>query len=59
MAGVTAENDFEIKGVNDMAQLAQAERSFQSMLAHEYMLSGLRLADPERIAGVQVVKTVF
>ena len=49
VVGVTAENEFEIKGINDMAQLAQAERSFQSMRAHEYMLSGLRLADPERI----------
>ena len=49
VVGVTAENEFEIKGVNDMAQLAQAERSFQTIRAHEYMLSGLRLADPERI----------
>ena len=47
--GVRAENELEIQGINDMAQLAQAERSFQSMRAHEYMLSGLRLADPERI----------
>ena len=36
-------------GINDMAQLAQAERSFQNIRAHEYMLSGLHLADPERI----------
>ena len=49
VVGVMAENELEIKGVNDMAQLAQAERSFQSIRAHEYMLSGLRLADPERI----------
>jgi bifunctional UDP-N-acetylglucosamine pyrophosphorylase/glucosamine-1-phosphate N-acetyltransferase len=49
VAGVMAENEFEIKGINDMAQLAQAERSFQRMQANEYMLSGLRLADPERI----------
>ena len=49
VVGVTAENEFEIQGINDMAQLARAERSFQSMRAHEYMLSGLRLADPERI----------
>ncbi len=49
VVGVTAENEFEIKGINDMAQLAQAERHFQSMRVHEYMLSGLRLADPERI----------
>ena len=47
--GVRAENELEIQGINDMAQLAQAERSFQSMRAHEYMLSGLCLADPERI----------
>ncbi len=46
---VTAENELEIKGINDMAQLAQSERSFQRMQANEYMLSGLRLADPERI----------
>ncbi len=49
VVSVTAENESEIKGVNDMAQLAQAERSFQRRRAHEYMLSGLRLADPERI----------
>ena len=49
VVGVPAEHEFEFKGINDMAQLAQAERSFQSMRAHEYMLSGLRLADPERI----------
>ena len=49
VVGVPAEHEFEVKGINDMAQLAQAERSFQSMRAHEYMLSGLRLADPERI----------
>ena len=49
VVGVMAENDLEIKGVNDMAQLARAERSFQIMQAQEYMLSGLRLADPERI----------
>ena len=49
VVGVRADNEVEIKGINDMVQLAQAERSFQSMRAHEYMLSGLRLADPERI----------
>lgn len=49
VVGVMAENDLEIKGINDMAQLAHAERSFQIMQAQEYMLSGLRLADPERI----------
>lgn len=49
VVGVMAENEFEIKGINDMAQLARAERSFQRMQANEYMLSGLRLADPERI----------
>ncbi len=49
VVGVTAQNESEIKGINDMAQLAQAERIFQSMRAREYMLSGLRLADPERL----------
>ena len=49
VVGVMAENELEIKGINDMAQLARAERSFQRMQANEYMLSGLRLADPERI----------
>ena len=38
MVGVTTENELEIKGINDMAQLAQAE-SFQSMRAREYMVS--------------------
>ena len=49
VVGVIAENEFEIKGINDLAQLAQAERTFQRMRANEYMASGLRLADPERI----------
>jgi bifunctional UDP-N-acetylglucosamine pyrophosphorylase/glucosamine-1-phosphate N-acetyltransferase len=38
----------EVQGVNDPAQLAQAERAFQQRQAGELMRQGLHLRDPER-----------
>lgn len=42
-------NSWEVEGVNNRVQLAQLERIHQRTIARELMLSGVSLADPERI----------
>lgn len=39
----------ETQGINDRAQLAQAERYYQQTMAHQLMISGVTLLDPLRI----------
>ncbi|HHH44199.1 MAG TPA: UDP-N-acetylglucosamine diphosphorylase/glucosamine-1-phosphate N-acetyltransferase [Gammaproteobacteria bacterium] len=45
----SAEDEFEILGVNDRAQLAVLEREYQRRLADGLMRDGTTLADPGRI----------
>jgi bifunctional UDP-N-acetylglucosamine pyrophosphorylase/glucosamine-1-phosphate N-acetyltransferase len=45
---VSAENIYEILGVNDRAQLSQLERIYQRQQAETLMCSGVTLADPTR-----------
>jgi len=45
----TAEDEYEILGVNDRAQLATLERVYQHGLADRLMRDGTTLADPGRI----------
>ena len=47
--GVRAERAEEILGINDRAQLAQAERVFQRRAAERLMAAGVTLADPARL----------
>jgi bifunctional UDP-N-acetylglucosamine pyrophosphorylase/glucosamine-1-phosphate N-acetyltransferase len=46
--GVLAEDQNEIRGVNDKQQLAQAEKALRKRIANEFMLAGLTLRDPRR-----------
>ncbi len=39
----------ETSGINDLVQLAEAERIWQARTRRELMRAGLRLADPERV----------
>jgi bifunctional UDP-N-acetylglucosamine pyrophosphorylase/glucosamine-1-phosphate N-acetyltransferase len=45
----SAEDEYEILGVNDRVQLATLERVYQQQLAEQLMRSGATLADPGRI----------
>jgi bifunctional UDP-N-acetylglucosamine pyrophosphorylase/glucosamine-1-phosphate N-acetyltransferase len=45
----TADNEYEILGVNDRVQLASLERVYQRNQAERLMRSGVTLADPERL----------
>ncbi|MGH8506203.1 MAG: bifunctional UDP-N-acetylglucosamine diphosphorylase/glucosamine-1-phosphate N-acetyltransferase GlmU [Stenotrophobium sp.] len=45
---VSAANAEEVEGVNDRAQLARAERSYQLKQAQRLMREGVQLADPAR-----------
>jgi bifunctional UDP-N-acetylglucosamine pyrophosphorylase/glucosamine-1-phosphate N-acetyltransferase len=47
--GVQIDDPEEVAGINDKVQLAHAERAFQRAAAHELMLQGVTIADPERI----------
>jgi len=49
VAGVLANNEAEITGVNDRVQLASLERTYQRTQAEALMRSGVSLADPARI----------
>ena len=49
VVGVPAASVAEITGVNDRAQLAALERTFQQALAARLMDEGLSLADPARL----------
>jgi bifunctional UDP-N-acetylglucosamine pyrophosphorylase/glucosamine-1-phosphate N-acetyltransferase len=46
---VTASGAAEVAGVNDKVQLAQAEAHHRRARAHELLLAGATLVDPERI----------
>lgn len=48
IAGVLAQSETEITGVNDRVQLATLERAFQLARASELMRAGVSLADPAR-----------
>lgn len=45
---VLAESSIEIKGINNRAQLAEAERYYQLVQAHHLMHGGVGLMDPAR-----------
>jgi bifunctional UDP-N-acetylglucosamine pyrophosphorylase/glucosamine-1-phosphate N-acetyltransferase len=47
--GIVIDEPTEVLGINDRAQLALAERTFQRQLADALMASGATLADPARI----------
>lgn len=49
MRSVLADDPTEIQGVNSREQLAQLERSYQLSVARELMVSGVSLADPQRL----------
>ena len=49
VAGVLANSEAEITGVNDRVQLAILERTYQRTQAEALMRSGVSLADPARI----------
>ena len=49
VVSVTAGSPDEVLGINDKAQLAEAETILRRRLTTELMLSGVTLADPERI----------
>jgi len=44
-----SDDEVEIMGVNDRAQLAELERHYQKRRAHELMLSGVTVRDPARL----------
>jgi len=46
---VITEQFMDVQGVNDKTQLAQLERYYQSCQARRLMLSGVTLADPDRL----------
>jgi len=46
---LTAARASEVLGVNDQAQLAQLERLCRAQRAHELLLGGVTLADPQRL----------
>lgn len=48
IAGVLAETEIEVQGVNDRAQLIQLERCYQQRLARHYLLAGVTILDPAR-----------
>ncbi len=43
-----AENSFEIRGINNLLQLSEAERWYQKRIANQLMMDGLRISDPDR-----------
>ena len=47
--GIIVDEANEVIGINDRAQLAFAERSLQRQYARELLLTGVTLADPERL----------
>ncbi len=48
IASVITNNEYEVAGVNDKAQLAELERTFQQNQASKFMQQGLGLKDPTR-----------
>jgi bifunctional UDP-N-acetylglucosamine pyrophosphorylase/glucosamine-1-phosphate N-acetyltransferase len=60
--GIVAASPTEVLGINDRAQLAEAERAWQRRQAAELMARGVTLADPARIdvrGDVTVGRDVF
>ena len=49
VAGVIAESEEEVSGVNNRAQLATLERAYQRRCADRLLAAGVGLADPSRI----------
>ena len=49
VTGVTADNPYEVAGINDRVQLAELERVYQRYQAEELMLAGATLLDPDRV----------
>ena len=49
VTGLVSKDPPEVSGINDRAQLAQAERIYQGRLADELMSGGVTIADPARI----------
>ena len=49
VAGVAAESEAEVAGVNNRAQLAVAERAVQARAAQALLEAGVTLADPARL----------
>jgi len=47
--GIKAKNVFEVMGINDKQQLAQAERAYQRRAVNELMQQGVGFADPNRV----------
>lgn len=46
---IKASSEAEVQGVNDKKQLAQLERSYQSLLADKLLVEGVTLIDPARL----------
>ena len=44
-----ASSAIEVEGINNRAQLAKIERAYQALQAENLMMSGVTLADPQRI----------
>ena len=62
VCGSVAESALDVLGINDRAQLAAAERSWQRRTAAELMARGVTLVDPERLdvrGDVTVGRDVF
>jgi bifunctional UDP-N-acetylglucosamine pyrophosphorylase/glucosamine-1-phosphate N-acetyltransferase len=62
VCGSVAEQALDVLGINDRAQLAAAERSWQRRTAAELMARGVTLVDPERLdvrGDVTVGRDVF
>jgi len=49
VVGVSAESEDEVLGINDKAQLADAERIFRRRQTRELMEQGVTFVDPERV----------
>ena len=43
-----AEDSFEIRGINNLLQLSEAERWYQRQVANQLMMDGLKINDPDR-----------
>ena len=49
MASITTDQVEAVSGVNDLVQLAAAERFFQRRQAQQLMRAGVRMLDPARV----------
>lgn len=46
---IQPENEYEVRGVNNKGQLAELERTYQSVISQQLLAKGVGLADPARI----------